>query len=74
MQVQLHMKHAGAITHHYTPKSGKIIHNQIQNVYLQHTYTSGEVLFVAQQAFLKIKKCLLANDKMMKNNIRIINK
>ena len=30
----------------------------MQNAHLQHTLVSGEVLFVAQQAFLKDKACI----------------
>ena len=38
-----------------TPKSGKIMYSLIQNAHLHHTWMSWEVLFVAEQAFLKDK-------------------
>ena len=58
---------ASVIAHHHTPilvlksaifstpKSGKIIHNKIQNSHLQHTWIPWEVIFVAQQAYLQEK-------------------
>ena len=42
-----------------TPKSGKILHNKIQNANLQHTWIFWEVLFVAQQAFLNDKAYIM---------------
>ena len=64
------MRRASAMAHHCTPKmvlrsvifstrnSDKIIYNWIQSAHLQHIWVSTEVVFVAQQAFLKDKAWL----------------